>query len=266
MNSTSIDEDLPDAPLGRAEMLEQMMIGLSEASPFDEALYRRLRTEFMEGDARSLLPSLVRGCRDKGQLWAHLKKVASGSGSWAIRREYIYKSFKPLLEHLEGRNKAPSDSAISETLSSFDPEGVHRAWGKALDRRHEDPDGAITAARTLLETTCKRILDEAGEPYGDDDLPKLYGRTAKILNLSPSQHTEEAFKAILGGCHAVVQNLGTLRNRIGDAHGQGRNPVRPAPRHAALAVNLAGSMATFLVETWQARLDPGSITAIGRTG
>jgi len=142
---------------------------------------------------------------------------------------------------------------MSEALYSFDPDGVHRAWERALGRRHEDPEGAITAARTLLETVCKRILDEAKHTYGDDDLPKLYSKTAKVLNLSPSQHTEDTLTAILGGCHTVVQNLGTLRNRIGDAHGQGRNPVRPAPRHAALAVNLAGSMATFLVETWQNR-------------
>ncbi len=87
----------------------------------------------------------------------------------------------------------------------------------------------------------------------DEDLPKLYSKTAEILNLAPSQHTEPTFKAILGGCHTVVQNLGSLRNKVGDAHGQGRNPVRPAPRHAALAVNLAGSMATFLIETWKAR-------------
>ena len=50
-----------------------------------------------------------------------------------------------------------------------------------------------------------------------------------------------------------AEHTATLRNRIGDAHGQGRNPVRPAPRHAALAVNLAGSVATFLVETWQGK-------------
>jgi len=48
----------------------------------------------------------------------------------------------------------------------------------------------------------------------------------------------------------VVSSLGELRNKIGDAHAQGRKPVKPMPRHAALAVNLAGSMAMFLVETW----------------
>lgn len=246
-------DEIPDTPLERALMLQNMLIALAENGGLDQATYHQLRTEFMEGETRALLPSFIRTCRDQGQLWAHLKQVASGGGSWAARREHIYEAFQPLLDHLEGRNKAPADTAISEALSSFDPDGVHRAWEKALGRRHEDPEGAITAARTLLETVCKRILDEAGETYGDDDLPKLYSKTAEALNLSPSQHTEKTFKAILGGCHAVVQNLGTLRNRIGDAHGQGRNPVRPAPRHAALAVNLAGSMATFLVETWQGR-------------
>jgi hypothetical protein len=37
---------------------------------------------------------------------------------------------------------------------------------------------------TLLETVCKCILDEAGETYGDDDLPKLYKMPAKVLILS----------------------------------------------------------------------------------
>lgn len=115
------------------------------------------------------------------------------------------------------------------------------------------PEGAITAARTLLETVCKLILDDVGLAYSDDDLPKLYGKVARALNLAPSDHTEDAFKQILGGCWSVVNGLGTLRNRISDAHGQGARPVRPAPRHADLAVNLAGAMAAFLVETWRAR-------------
>lgn len=245
--------DLPDTPLERAIMLQNMLIALAENGSLDNAIYSQLRTEFMTGVTRTLLPEYIRTCRNQQQLWGHLRHVASGGGSWEVRRVHIYETFLPLLDHLEGRNAAPADPSISETLSTFDPDGVHRAWERALERRHRDPEGAITAARTLMETVCKRILDEVGETYGNDDLPKLYSKTARALNLAPSQHTEETFKAILGGCHTVVQNLGALRNRIGDAHGQGRNPVRPAPRHAALAVNLAGSMATFLVETWQER-------------
>ena len=109
-------------------------------------------------------------------------------------------------------------------------------------------------ARTLLETVCKRILDEANETYSDkDDLPALYRAVALRLNLAPSEHTEEIFKRILGGATSVVEGLGSLRNKIGDAHGRGGKSIRPSARHAHLAVNLAGAMATFLVETWTAR-------------
>jgi len=73
------------------------------------------------------------------------------------------------------------------------------------------------------------------------------------LNLAPSQHTAVVFKQILGGCQCVVEGLGTLRNRLSDAHGKGRTAVRPASRHAGLAVNLAGAMASFLIETWGTR-------------
>ncbi len=117
-----------------------------------------------------------------------------------------------------------------------------------------DPEGAITAARTLLETVCKHVIEEEGSSYNDkDDLPKLYGDASKLLNIAPSQHTEEVFKQILGGCISVVVGLGTLRNRVSDSHGQGKRAVKPAPRHAQLAVNLAGTMATFLIETWAAK-------------
>lgn len=149
---------------------------------------------------------------------------------------------------------APADADISAVLGAFDEAGVQAAWTKALERRDRDPEGAITMARTLLEKVCKHIIEEAGRSYGEnDDLPKLYHAAAEKLNLAPSQHTEGAFKAILGNCQAVVQSIGTIRNKLGDSHGTGRKPARPQPRHAALAVNLAGTMAAFLVATWATR-------------
>jgi hypothetical protein len=70
------------------------------------------------------------------------------------------------------------------------------------------------------------------------------------LNLASSQHTEPLFKSILGNCQAVVGHLSSLRNKLGDSHGQGKGFVRPKARHAELAVNLAGTVATFLISTW----------------
>lgn len=77
--------------------------------------------------------------------------------------------------------------------------------------------------------------------------------SAEALNLAPHQHQEKLFKAILGNCQSIVNSLGAIRNKIGDAHGSGRRPVKPRPRHAELAVNLAGTMTAFLIATLKER-------------
>ena len=131
---------------------------------------------------------------------------------------------------------------------------VQEVWRKALERRSNDAEGALTAARTLLESVCKHILDSSGELYDEGaELPKLYALTAKQLNLSPSQHTEQLFRQILGSCQSVVEGLGALRNRHSDAHGKGIAGTRPSAWHAELAVNLSGTMAMFLLQTWDAQ-------------
>lgn len=236
-------------------MLQSMVITVGENSTLHQPTYRTIRENLRRSpDLWTLAPTFVRSCRDQRPLWSHLRNVASYGGAWQARRDHVYAGFAPLLDHLEGSSSAPLDAETSKILSSFDAEGVHRIWQRALERRNTDPEGAITSARTLLEAVCKSILDQGNRAYSDsDDLPKLYKAASELLRLAPCQHTEEAVRSILGGCHTVVQGLGTLRNRMGDAHGQGRRATRPAPRHAALAVNLAGSVAAFLVETWMSR-------------
>lgn len=136
-------------------------------------------------------------------------------------------------------------------IDEFNMEYVSKEWSKALERKSDDPEAAITSARSLLETTCKHILDKIGAEYDQNiELPKLYKITASKLNLSPDQHTEDIFKQILGGCSSIVIGLGSLRNKLSDAHGKTINQVKPSARHAALAVNLSGAMTTFLLETY----------------
>jgi hypothetical protein len=152
------------------------------------------------------------------------------------------------------KGSAPPDQSILERLEQFDEAGIHALWEKAIQRRKHDAEGAITIARTLLESSCKNILEELKVQYPRDaDLPKLWALCAEQLNLAPSQHTETVFKGILGNCQSIVNYIGTIRNRLGDSHGQGGRPIRPKPRHAELVVNLAGSMAMFLLETWLER-------------
>lgn len=248
-------EDLPTEPLERAMVLRNGLVALCEGQvKMNEAVYRLLRREFMNDPVTSaLIPQFVRTAQDTGAMWAYMKDFAA---QWEPRRQFVREQFAPLIDRLE-RRTAFADTVISDTIVSFDAEGITAAWDKALARREADPEGAITAARTLLESVCKHLLeDEQGnsEYTPKDDLPSLYRKASERLNLSPSQHSEDAFKRILGSAASVVAGLGTLRNKIGDAHAPGgRIPVKVAPRHAALAVNLAGGMALFLIETANAR-------------
>lgn len=163
-------------------------------------------------------------------------------------------SGSPIYEVRAASIGTPADAPISATLKSFDPDHIHDRWTSALERRATDPAGAITLARTLLEDVCKWVLNEAKVEFKEgDDLPVLYRRLAKMLKLAPDDHTEQVFKQILGSCQSVVESLGSLRNKLSDAHSPGPKRARPQARHAELAVNLAGAMATFLVATWQSR-------------
>jgi hypothetical protein len=241
----------------KAQGLQNLLISQATGGFGSNDDYKLLRTYFIGvTEYSSYIPSFVRTNRDLDQFWQFIKFKFQ---HYAERRDFIWNEFATLMDLLEGKNNRPSDTTISDGLKSFDEDGVHAIWAKALERRKSDPEGAITMARTLMESVCKHILDSSNVVYDKDktELPDLYKLTSKELNIAPSQHTTEVFKQILGGVASVVNGLGALRNRLGDAHGKGKAQIRPAQRHAQLAVNLAGATALFLIETWQFKNNNG---------
>lgn len=247
--------EIPDDLLECAILLKNNIIGLTTDGG-SEHLYKLARRKLLDDPAsKRLLPGFVRFSNDAPSLQSALSSIASGRGSWALRRGHVIETFAPLLTFLESGGGA-ADATITDGLDIYDAPAVQAFWAKALDRRKSDPDGAVTAASTLLEEVCKHIIEDSGGRWESKwNVPKLYTEAAKVLKLAPSQHQEELFKTILGSCQSVVQSIGSLRNNGGDAHAGGRSRVQFKPRHAALTVNLAGSMALFLVETWQARIE-----------
>lgn len=118
-----------------------------------------------------------------------------------------------------------------------------------------DYDGAITNARSLLEavlTELESTLAEDPLRY-DGDLPKLYKRVGKLLKLEPSRSDIEGpLKQVLSGLISIVGGLSGLSNRMGDRHVRSYKPSR---HHAALVVNAAKTMASFLFDTCQYQKD-----------
>lgn len=172
------------------------------------------------------------------------------------RMEYVKHQLEHTLQILNNDSPLPIWVSTQETLDKVDSNRVHEFWEKALARTRIDPEGAITASRAFLESTFKYILTHSNRQFKDtDDLPKLYSTTAEELQLLPSQWDEKLFKQILGGAHSTVDGIAALRNRYGDAHGKTHEAALAKPRHARLAVNMAGAIACFFVETWEARLE-----------
>lgn len=164
--------------------LQSGLVACATGGVFDggDAVYKRLRRELLErDDIANKLPDFLRRSRDIGQFWEFIKHELK---TYAERRTFIWNGFHAALEYLETNERNPSADQIASTIENFDPDTVHSLWQKALDRRVNDPDGAVTAARSLLESTCKHILDDSDTSYPDDaDLPKLWALCAEKLNL-----------------------------------------------------------------------------------
>ncbi|PAD44845.1 abortive infection family protein [Shouchella clausii] len=253
-----IEEDaIPDlndfeSDFEKAEYLQRLLINMStNDGPADNDHYVELRKYFLkDSKTKQLLPKYVRNCRGLHQFWQFIKHTLP---TYAERRQLIWNDFNELLNHLEGQEEVPLIETIDENLRIFNSEHVLNHWNKALGRKENDPEGAITISRTLIESVLKHILDEREISYNSNaSLHEIYKLVANELKLSPEQHDITIFKQILGGCSSVVNGLGNLRNIHGDAHGKGKaQHYRPSTRHAELAVNLAGSMALFLIQTHQ---------------
>lgn len=239
------------------ETLLSYAIAIAENGPKQVTLkdYREAHQRlFRDPTAKRAASPLLARLRTPDLMWGQLRSVATGPGSWQLRRNAAHELIDPVLDALHNQSESPVDELIAGAATRLDAESVRDAWTRALERRTTHPEGAITMARTLLESTLKTILDDRNIDYRDtDDLPALYKAVSGELGLAPGTYSEQAFKQILGGCHSVVVGLGSLRNKAGDAHGTGRKLYRPAERHAALAVNLAGSMSLFLIETHEVR-------------
>lgn len=136
---------------------------------------------------------------------------------------------------------------------------VREGFDRALERAGSDPEGAVTAACTLIESVCKHLLDELGEPYpAKADVQHLSSAVAKRLGLDPArkdvpESLARDLKQILGGLQAIAGGVGALRTHHGDAHGRGKAKATIDDRIARLAIHAASTLSLFYIETWERR-------------
>lgn len=233
----------------KANALVNVLIDQATNGSPDEGDFLALRSHFLaRSELEPLIPRWLIPLRSLGQYWSFIQAKFP---TYRERREFLWREFGPLVGHLEVPHLSPIEGDVLQCLKSFETEEMERMWKIMATRSKTDPEGAITAARNLIESVLKHILDDRSIVYDHEsmELSELYKAVAKELDLSPEQHQEPIFRQILGGCSGIVSGLGSMRNKLGDAHGKGRSRAKPSARHARLAVNIASTMALFLAET-----------------
>lgn len=120
-----------------------------------------------------------------------------------------------------------------------------------------DFEGAITNARSLIEAILCEIHKEmtGQEATSKGDLVKLYKNVRPLLNLTSDKKADDSFNKIFSGFSSIVSGLAEISNTMSDRHNR---KYKPSKRHAVLAVNLAFSFTSFLVDSYVYRKEKES--------
>jgi hypothetical protein len=150
---------------------------------------------------------------------------------------------------------SPIEERLQDRTELSSRERLYRSWDKALRRLGDDPDGAVTAARSFLESVCKHALDTLGVSYGSNlDLMQQFRLVAGELKLTATGETGRIERQFYSGTNQIIQSLAELRNQTGDAHGKGHQGVKASLAQAELAVNLSGATGIFLLRKLDSHL------------
>lgn len=157
-------------------------------------------------------------------------------------------------------------SPVAASLGSLTLRGVRENWWKIGSRIAGNPDAAMTAARTLLESTCKTILDEIGEkPDESGDLPRLTKQTIRSLGF-PEGPRDQPTKQLISGLATAISAVAGISNSAGDRHGQVGGSVLRDVCLAEFVAHSCGSIAVFLIRKHLLnRLNAGSAQGSKRT-
>lgn len=146
------------------------------------------------------------------------------------------------------------EDLVAAMLHGRPIETIQREIDRARLSFTSDPADALTAASSMIEATYKYILHDMSQPFPTvQDMRSLSKVVHPLLNISPEQAANDDFRSMLQGTISIVQSIGSIRTRLGDAHGAAPLRGEPLERHARLAVSVAGALCLFLLETYEER-------------
>lgn len=151
------------------------------------------------------------------------------------------------LDLLKDLVQADGRSPLGVHLSQMTLSGIREHWFTAASRIPGSIAGAITAGRSLVESTCRTILAERGQvDESAGDLGKLYKHTRQALGIDPKQGASQNVHQLASGLTQVIDGIAGLSNKAGDRHGLESGGKIEEASFASLAVHAAGTVSLFL--------------------
>ena len=173
---------------------------------------------------------------------------------------YVYEGHKIRLYRLDNSLIILDDLGLK--TAAFDLDTVRLDLDRARSAANIDPEDAITAACSLLESLFRTFILASGEDLPEKkDIGGLWKVVQKLLHLAPDRsdlppEVADDVRKLLGSMSNSVCHIGSLRTHAGDAHGRESGRKRVDARIARFAINSAQASALFCIETWE-RLFPG---------
>lgn len=254
-------------------------IGIYRSAPRLEKFMRACNVEFRVGQ-QSRLPALtdcliaINNGPDAAKVLTRIIECAADPRDYLTEPE----KFTAVVDHLNrflaldgfelrhqrqkivlapvGKSGAVIDHLVTK-VEVIDFDTVARDIERALTSCDSDPEDAVTAACSAVESVCRSVLIELGlELPAKQDITGLYKAVRDPLSLSPQRSDlpgpiADDVRKVLSGLATMIEGIGALRTHAGDAHGRERGFARIDARIARLAIHSASTAALFIIETWQ---------------
>lgn len=156
------------------------------------------------------------------------------------------------------------DSSLQSAANALDYNRIVDEWRRAQAAVSIDTAEAATRSCTLLESLLKHMLSALqAEPPADQSVRPLFKSVSRLLALSPDKQTSDHLVQIASGVVTIVHGIGSLRSHVGSAHGRGPGARAASVEEARFAVNISGSLATYLMGELLSKRNEPSFRAPG---
>jgi hypothetical protein len=138
---------------------------------------------------------------------------------------------------------------LEDYLKKGDFNSIEVEFDRALRNINSDPHASITAASAVIESVLKYYIECNHLVMPSKmNIGPLWQTVRQHLPLNGDAQLNSDQNKILTGVTTIIDGVGAFRSHIGSAHGRGSAPPEVSTQEVRLAINVAHSITTFLMD------------------